>query len=145
MRSWRDILHLCCRQRFRPHVGTQELSCVQVHLPAQDLPKLVVDGEERQSRHVVRIEFNQHVHVAVGPEVIAQDGAEQSESPNMVPATELANDTRGNCNPPSLHILNQGRPLQGSRGSLPTFRHDCTMTHSTEEDRHKNSAGEEER
>jgi len=50
---------------------------VQVDTTAKQRRQLVLDGDERIARDVVRFELDEHVNVAVGAEIIAQHRSEQ--------------------------------------------------------------------
>src|SRR5262245_30248198 len=69
-------------------VGTQEARSVEVHLPAEDLAELFLNGEKGEPRHVPWLELDQDVDVALGPEVLPQHRTEEGEPADVVLATE---------------------------------------------------------
>jgi len=62
---------------------------VQVDLATHESRKFVLQGHQRESWNVARLEIDEDVDVAVRTEVVAENRAKESESPDMVAATEI--------------------------------------------------------
>jgi len=63
-----------------------ELSwCPEVDLPTQDAAQLELHrGELQEARASARLELDEHVHVAVGPEPVSQHRSEQGQPTNAM-------------------------------------------------------------
>lgn len=58
-------------------------------MAADELRKLDLhSGERNEPRNVVRVELDQHVDVAVGREVVSEDGPEQRQTVDVVLTAE---------------------------------------------------------
>ena len=68
--SRRDVLDLRFGQRLVTEVGAQKPGRVQIDFPAQDLRELAFHLKKRQSRHMMGVELNQNVYIAVRMEVV---------------------------------------------------------------------------
>src|SRR3990172_2042888 len=71
------IFGLCFSHYIVTEVGAQELRRIEVNPAAQDIGQLLFHCEKSESRHMLHFELDQDVNVTLGPEVIAQDGAEK--------------------------------------------------------------------
>jgi len=60
-------------------------------MPSQEAGKFILDVENAETDHLAGFEFDQHIHVAVGTEVISQDGTEQRQFPDVMAPAELSN------------------------------------------------------
>jgi hypothetical protein len=84
-------------QRYRfvenliPEIGTQTGRCVQVHFSSQQSRQFLFHREEGQPRDVAALELNEHVDVAIRPEVSAEDRAEERELANVMTPAEIGN------------------------------------------------------
>src|SRR5437867_13093487 len=87
--SRRDIHVLRFGQDFIPKILAPLLRRPEVDPAAEDLCELLLDVEESEAEPCARLELDEHVDIAVGPEVIAQDGTEQGETPNVTSAAKL--------------------------------------------------------
>ncbi len=74
------------------------------------------------------VEFDQDIHIAVGPEVVANHGAEKRQSSDAVLAAKLPDGLLGNWNFGSIHIIIPGRPPERCLWTTPG---NCTMTLGT--------------
>jgi hypothetical protein len=72
-----------------PEVSAQELGRVQVHFSAHDFGKLPLHGEECQARHMAGLELDKNIHIAVGTEIVSQDGAEEGQPSDVVSPAEI--------------------------------------------------------
>ena len=73
--SWRDIQVLCFGHNLVAEVGADEGGGVEVDGAAEEFGQFALEGKEAQANAGVRLEFDQDVEVAVGPEIVAQGGA----------------------------------------------------------------------
>lgn len=61
----------------------------EVHSPPAEQPgEFVLDVDDAQARGSAGLELHQYVHVAVRPEVVAQDGPEERQAADMIPAAD---------------------------------------------------------
>src|SRR6185295_1302371 len=89
-RSPCGILNLSGPQYFVANSVVQELRGHQIHGPAsEERGELVLETNETQSRHVSGLELDEHVDVALGPEILPQDGAEQGQPADVIAPAEL--------------------------------------------------------
>ena len=58
-------------------------------MPPEEARKLIFDIEDTEADHLVRFEFDQYVNVAIGTEVIPQDGTEQRKFPDVITPAKL--------------------------------------------------------
>ena len=56
--------------------------------PVQQLGKLALDADELQAGYVAWLKLHEHVHIAVRAEVVTQDGPEQGQTRDVMPAAE---------------------------------------------------------
>src|SRR6266508_377622 len=85
-----DIERLGLAQHLVPNEWMQGLRHVEIHLAPQEAGELLLDlrqGEVRIS--VLGLELDEHVDVAVGSEVVAEDRAEQGQPADVVPPAKL--------------------------------------------------------
>jgi hypothetical protein len=75
-------------QDLSAEMGTEARRSSQVDRPAEELGKLLPHAHELESWDVLRVEFHQDVHVALGPEVSTEDGAEQRHPIDVVLTSE---------------------------------------------------------
>src|SRR5712691_4109824 len=76
----------------RSRIRSFKLWCHEIDAaPAQESRELLLQPDEGQAWHVAGLEFDQDIDVAVWPEVLTQDGAEQGQPPDVVPPTEVRN------------------------------------------------------
>ena len=73
-------------------------------MPTEESRKLILDVENSETNHLAGFEFDQHVHVAAGSEVISQDGTEQRQFPNVMPPAKLG-DSLAVDGDPWAHFL----------------------------------------
>src|SRR5262245_34365579 len=59
----------CSRNNLVSKIAAQPACRVEVDLPPDDPRQLVLHAEELPARRVTGLEFDEHVHVAVGPEI----------------------------------------------------------------------------
>src|SRR4051794_33936718 len=83
------ILNLGFRQDLIAEVRAEETGCVQIHLPAQNPRELLLHRKEREAGHVTGLEFHQDVDVALRPEIVPENGAEERQSADVVVAAEI--------------------------------------------------------
>lgn len=83
----KDILRL--GEDLVSEVSAEEARGVQVDGSAEDGGEFVLHGEEREAGGGAGLELDEDVDVAVGAEVIAEHGAEESEAPDAVAAAEV--------------------------------------------------------
>ncbi len=70
--------------------GSAEKSwCVEIDAPAENTGELIFEIEQFPPRGAAILELNQDVYIAVGPEVLSQDGAEEGEAADMVSPAEV--------------------------------------------------------
>jgi hypothetical protein len=62
---------------------------VQVDLATHERRELVLQAHQRESWNVPRLELDEDVDVAVRAEVVPENRAKESESPDMMAATEI--------------------------------------------------------
>jgi len=63
---------------------------LQVNLPADQIAQVGLNsGDAEQGRRPVRQEFHQHIHIAVGAEIIPQNASEERQARDTVAPTEL--------------------------------------------------------
>ena len=94
--SCRDIQILRLGKNFVAKIVAQEPRGVEVDFSEEQGAQLVLHGEEIQSGRLTRLEFDEDVHVAICPEIIAQHGAEQSKPANVVAPAELSDSVLRN-------------------------------------------------
>jgi hypothetical protein len=71
------IQRLGLAQHLVAEEGVQRLRHVQVHLSTQEARKIIFDLRQREvCVSLVGLELDEYVDVALGPEVIAEDGPE---------------------------------------------------------------------
>src|SRR5258706_13709227 len=87
------FLRLC--QDLVAEVLAQLLRGSEVDAPAEDLCQFLRDVEEREARGLARLELDQNVHVAVRPEVVAQDRAEEGEPTDVMAPAEVGDSFGG--------------------------------------------------
>src|SRR5690349_960459 len=103
--SCRDILNFGLAQGFIAEVVAQEPRCVQVDAASENPRELILHGEEGETRRAPREELDEHVDIAVRPEIVAQDRSEERELPDAVTAAESSDflavdrDPRGHGTP----------------------------------------------
>jgi hypothetical protein len=66
------ILHFGLLHYPGAEIRTQELWFVQIHLPSQQLGQFLLHRKECQPRDVARLEFHQHIKIAVRPGIAMQ-------------------------------------------------------------------------
>jgi hypothetical protein len=89
-RSPFGILNLGASQDFVTDPAIEELGRDEIHTPAtKESRELVLQPNETESRNMPGLELHEHVDVAIGAEVVPQDGAEEGESPDVVAPAEL--------------------------------------------------------
>src|SRR5436190_4934822 len=85
----RDILIDGLAKDFVAKVRAQRTWGVQVDAATDELRQFVLDADERESRRSSGLEFDQHVDVAIGCEVLAQYGTKQRESSDRMRSANL--------------------------------------------------------
>jgi hypothetical protein len=98
MLSWCDILDLRLSYRSLAEVSAEKARSVQIDPAAENPRQLLLHREKGEPWSVPGLEFNQHVHVAVGAKVVSQNGAEQCELADAMPPTKFAQPLSGNFN-----------------------------------------------
>lgn len=68
---------------------TEESQRIEIHLPSEKCGEFALHGKEAQADMGVGLELNEDVQVAVGAEVIPEDGTEDLQPADVVPATEI--------------------------------------------------------
>jgi hypothetical protein len=94
--SRRDIRFLRRVESLLAEMWAQKPRRIQIYLPPQNPRKLFLHPEECQPRRKTRLEFHQHIHVAVRPEIFPQHGAKQAQPPDVVPPAKRLNSLFGN-------------------------------------------------
>src|SRR5512136_241818 len=79
-----DILVLGLSHDAVAEVSAQRAGRVQVHAAPENGRELLLQVEEGKTRDVAGLELDQDVYVALRPEVVAQDGAEECQAPDMM-------------------------------------------------------------
>ena len=82
--SWCDIQILRLSQYVVSKILAEALRRIQVHLPTEQRRKLLLHAEERQAGNMPRLEFGEHIHVALRTEVLAQHRPKQRQPTNVV-------------------------------------------------------------
>ena len=79
----------------------------QVHVPAEQAHQFIPHFPQvEEVPFGVRLETHQHVHVAFRAEILAQDGPEQGELPDLPTPTEPLDSVPRNIDVPADHNLN---------------------------------------
>jgi hypothetical protein len=87
--SWRDIEVLRFSYDFITKVRAEKAGGVKINRTAEKRRQFALKGEESQSNARIRLEFDQDIKVAVGPEVVAERRAEDGQSADVIPAAEI--------------------------------------------------------
>ena len=61
----------------------------EIDVAPEDRAEILLHRFDVETRFMSLLELHQHVHVAVGAEVVAEHRPEQVEPPDVVPAAEL--------------------------------------------------------
>jgi hypothetical protein len=62
---------------------------VQIDRPPHQFGQFILQGKKGEPRYVARLKLDQHIHIALRAEVIAQDRAEQRQLADVVATTEI--------------------------------------------------------
>lgn len=90
-RSRLRIDHFGFRQHLVADVPPQPALRVQIHPAAEDRAQLLLLREERKAGDMVGLVLDQDIDVARRAEIVADDGTEEGELADVVPAAELLN------------------------------------------------------
>jgi hypothetical protein len=82
-------LDLRLGEDFLAEVAADGAWGVKVDFLPEEFREFGLDREEREARNMSRVEVDEDVHGARRSEVLAEDGSEKGEPPNMVTATEV--------------------------------------------------------
>jgi len=82
--SRRDILIFGFREHLAAEVAADGRRSVEVDGPIEQSAQFFLHPEEPEPRRPSRLELNQHVHVAVGTEIVAQCGPEHGKPTNAI-------------------------------------------------------------
>jgi hypothetical protein len=82
-------VHLGFGKDLVSEVWAKALGRIQINVTAENPGQFLLHREERQAGDVARIEFHEHVHVAVLPEILSEHRAEQREPAYVMAAAEL--------------------------------------------------------
>ncbi len=98
------ILDLCVRQNSFSNAAVEELLSDQIDpAPTEDIRELFLELYESESGHVIRLELNENVDVAVGTEVSSEDGSKKSQLPDVVASAKLGQFLFRDCQPGLTH------------------------------------------
>ena len=59
-------------------------------MATEDAPELFLDIEDAETDHLAGLKVDEDINVAVWPEIVRQDGAEQGEFADVIPPAELS-------------------------------------------------------
>lgn len=112
---WRDIMHLGLFQHLVAEVRAEKAFSVEIHRVAEQLGKLPLDSRlPNQPHRTALLEFHQNVHMAIGLEILAKNGAEKRQPPDAMRSAERSNFVLGDLYPCPvnnvLHPLGRCRP-----------------------------------
>jgi hypothetical protein len=85
----------------------QKTGRVKVNLPPDDRAQLVLHAKEIPARRLAVFEHNKDTNIAIGPEILSQDGTEQTQPLDGVAPAKVGNaifvyvDRRGDHEDPS--------------------------------------------
>jgi len=102
--SWRDILNLGVGERSIAEVGAQKPCGVKINPAAEDCRQLFLHREEIEAWGVTGLELDDHVHVAVWPEIVTEYRAEESEPADVMPPAKAADPVRRYFDSRALHL-----------------------------------------
>jgi hypothetical protein len=89
IRSDGGILHLGRSKDLITKVAAQVFRCAEIHRSADDGLDLELHARERkQSRRLIRLEFDQHIDIALRPEPVGEHRSEERKAADVVPVAE---------------------------------------------------------
>jgi hypothetical protein len=112
---------------------------VQVHLSTPEVRKIIFDLRQREVRvSLLRLELDEHVDVAVRPEVVAEHGTEQGQPLAMTLPAEVGNAIPRNLDAGTVHGVGMVLRLSIPGSSMILTALD---SRSADRTRHGSSAG----
>lgn len=98
-----DVERLCFRQHAAPEVRTQTLRGVQIDPSAKQQGKFLLHVEERETRGMAGLEFDQDIDIALGTEILTGHRAKEGQSPDVVLLVERSDSAIIDSDPDRGH------------------------------------------